>query len=74
LDVENFQHKCFMYNELIPNESLTINHIIPWSFLFSDDLWNLVYSHKSCNSSKYNRITTYKIIISLEERNKHLLN
>lgn len=74
LDVENFHHKCFMCCELIPNESLTIDHIIPWSYLFSDDLWNLVYFHKSCNSSKSNRIPTEKTIIALEERNKQLHN
>lgn len=73
LDIENFQHKCFMCGELIPNESLTIDHIIPWSYLFSDDLWNLVYFHKSCNSSKSNQIPSENNIIALEERNKFLL-
>lgn len=73
LDVENNHHKCFMCRELIPNESLTIDHIIPWSFLFSDDLWNLVYSHKSCNSSKSNVIPSEGLILAIEERNKFLL-
>lgn len=74
LDIENQNHKCFFCSDLIPNESLTIDHIIPWSFLFSDDLWNLVYSHKSCNSSKSNIIPSEQLILAIEERNKFLLN
>ena len=39
-----------------PIDKVDVDHILPWSFLYSDDLWNLVYSHRSCNSSKSNII------------------
>lgn len=47
--------------------------MIPWSFMFSDDLWNLVYVKRGYNSSKSNRIVDESEIIKLEERNKELL-
>ncbi len=56
---------------IIDNPS--IEHVIPWSYMYSDDLWNLVYTHRGCNSSKSNRIVSETEIIKLEERNKSLL-
>ena len=55
--------------EKIDNE-LSIDHVIPWSYLFSDDIWNLVYMKKSENSSKSNKIPSEKTILNLEKRNK----
>ncbi len=51
----------------------SIDHVIPWSYMYSDDLWNLVYTHKGCNSSKSNRIVGETEIGELEKRNKELL-
>ena len=39
---ENPEKTCFICGEPIPEEELSIDHVIPWSFLFSDDIWNLV--------------------------------
>jgi len=52
---------------------LSIDHVIPWSYLYSDDIWNLVYTHISCNSSKNNIIPSEKEIERLKERNIRLL-
>jgi hypothetical protein len=41
--------------------------------MFSDDLWNLVFTHKDCNIAKSNAIPTKKEIDSLKARNKKLL-
>ena len=51
----------------------SIDHVIPWSYLFEDNLWNLVYVHKSCNSSKSNAIPKDVEIRNLERRNNKLL-
>ena len=71
LDIENPDHICFITGEKIDNE-LSIDHVIPWSYLFSDDIWNLVYVKKSENSSKSNKIPSEKTILNLEKRNKIL--
>jgi len=55
------------------NDKPSIDHVIPWSYMYSDDLWNLVYTHKGCNSSKSNRIVGETEIGELEKRNKELL-
>lgn len=74
LNIENPNFICFICNKQIINETPSIDHLIPWSFIFSDDLWNLVYTHGKCNSSKSNIIPTEQHIKKLETRNSTLLN
>ena len=74
LDLENPNHICFHTGQKIEETKLSIDHVIPWSYLFSDDLWNLVYVDKSYNSSKGNKIPSEETINKLEERNYRLLN
>lgn len=59
--------------ELDPSD-ISIDHVIPWSFMYSDDIWNLVITSKSNNSSKLNTIPSEEIIKRLKERNEKLLN
>ena len=40
--------------------------------MYSDDLWNIVYVHKRCNSSKSNITPTFEDINNLKERNYKL--
>lgn len=72
LDVENREHICFICNQKIPDDELSRDHVIPWSYLYSDDLWNLVYVHKSCNSSKSNITPEQSVIDKLNQRNDKL--
>lgn len=73
LDLENSKRKCFICGKHIDDKELSIDHVIPWSYLYSDDLWNLVYVHKSCNSSKSNTIPLEEDIRKLKNRNKRLI-
>jgi hypothetical protein len=73
LDMENPNHICFFTGKEIPDGSLSIDHVLPWSYLFSDDLWNLVYVDRSVNSAKGNKIPTKSEIASLKARNLRLL-
>ena len=74
LDLENPNHICFQTGKKIEDNNLSIDHVIPWSYLFSDDLWNLVYVDKSFNSSKGNKVPSEAMINKLEERNLRLLD
>ena len=40
--------------------------------MYSDDLWNLVYTHKACNSRKSNSVVGEDVIQKLEIRNNTL--
>lgn len=66
--------KDFYTDELLNPEDISIDHFIPWSYMYSDDLWNLVITSKSHNSTKSNRPPTKEYIQKLEERNRKLLD
>ena len=72
LDVENPNRICFICGKQIDEKELSIDHVIPWSYMYSDDLWNLVYVHKNCNSSKSDVIPSQEEIDKLKERNDEL--
>lgn len=74
LDIENPSHICFLCGQEITDKELSIDHVIPWSYMYSDDLWNLVYVHRGCNSSKSNVVPSEEGIAKLKERNKRLLD
>ena len=57
----------------IPENEMSVDHVIPWSFMYSDDLWNLVYCHKRENSSKQAMVVDEETILKVEERNRLLL-
>lgn len=64
----------FYTGEEINKKDISIDHVIPWSYMYSDDIWNLVITTKSYNSSKSNIIPNSKIIEKLKKRNDNLVN
>ena len=42
--------------ELLSTKGLSIDHFVPWSYVASDELWNLIPTEKSINSSKSNNL------------------
>ena len=62
-----YTHQTLNINEV------SIDHVIPWSYLYSDDIWNLVVTSKSYNSKKSNATPEKKWIDSLKDRNNILL-
>lgn len=72
LDLSNPEKRSFISASPIKDKTPSIDHVIPWSYLYSDDLWNLVYVEKSENSSKSNRIPNENMIKKLEARNQKL--
>ena len=66
LDAENPERVCFYSGKPIADGDVAIDHVIPWSYLYADNLWNLVYVDRRENSSKGNRIPDEKTIMRLE--------
>lgn len=64
----------FYTGEELENDNISIDHVIPWSFMYSDDIWNLVVTSKSYNSSKSNSIPSEEVISKLKQRNEKLVN
>ncbi len=73
LNLENPKHYCFVCGKETNETELSIDHVIPWSYMYSDDLWNLVYVCQHCNSIKSNIIPTESQIEKLKDRNNNLL-
>lgn len=73
LNLENPNHYCFICGKLASEKELAIDHVIPWSYMYSDDLWNLVYVCQHCNSIKSNVIPSKTQIDRLKIRNDKLL-
>ena len=42
--------------ESLVTQGLSIDHFVPWSYVASDELWNLIPTAKSINSSKSNNL------------------
>lgn len=74
IEMDNPEHTCFICGDKINRSDITIDHVIPWSYMYADDLWNLVFVHKSCNSQKSDTLPDEETIKKLEKRNLRLQN
>ena len=51
-----------IYTEKYLNETpISIDHFVPWSYVAHDELWNLVPTTKSVNSSKSNHLANWDL-------------
>jgi len=50
----------------------TVDHVIPWSFLLEDDLWDLVLACDTCNAGKSDWLPSDAFIKKLLLRNRAL--
>ncbi len=61
--------RCFYCNEALDNINLHIDHVIPWSFLLEDFLWDLVIACSRCNLNKRDWLPDRQYIDLLIMRN-----
>ncbi|MCP8615245.1 HNH endonuclease domain-containing protein [Salirhabdus salicampi] len=73
--LNHFEHTCFYCGKtLLSGKRQThVDHFIPWSFVQSDQLWNLVLSCSTCNSSKSDKLPEKNFLCTLIQRNNELL-
>jgi CRISPR/Cas system Type II protein with McrA/HNH and RuvC-like nuclease domain len=71
---ENQAIKDFYTDETIDISDISIDHFIPWSFIYSDDIWNLVITSKSNNSKKSNKLSDKQYLTKLKEQNLVLVS
>lgn len=66
---------CFYCeNKLSFNSSraVHVDHFVPWSFVQSDQLWNLVLSCGTCNTSKNDKLPEWAMLYKVIHRNERL--
>jgi CRISPR/Cas system Type II protein with McrA/HNH and RuvC-like nuclease domain len=69
-----YNEKCFYCGSKIKRkEGAHVDHFIPWSFIQSDQLWNLVISCRSCNLSKSDKLAVDDFLYALIDRNGTIL-
>lgn len=56
LVLEHTEVHCIYSNFILTTDNLSIDHYLPWSFVAHDQLWNLIPTSPSVNSSKSNNI------------------
>jgi hypothetical protein len=64
----------FYSGKVLNSSEISVDHVIPWSFIYNDELWNLVITSKTVNSQKSNNIPTKEIIEKLKARNRNLID
>jgi len=65
--------RCFYCNVSLPDgkQLIHVDHFIPWSYIFEDELWNLVLSCRNCNLKKHASLPPIRFIKLLSDRNEH---
>ena len=63
----------FYTGKVLDDHDISVDHVIPWSFMYSDDLWNLVITSKSTNSRKSNLLIREEYIEKLINEKEELL-
>lgn len=54
------------------SEEPEVDHVIPWSFLFDDPMWDLVLACRKCNNTKREWLPAERFIDKLLDRNERL--
>lgn len=61
--------RCFYCGCDLAGGEIHVDHFIPWSYVFENELWNLVLSCPGCNSRKSDLLADRKFLDILMERN-----
>lgn len=70
-----FEASCFYCGKELTgrNRETHVDHFIPWSFVQSDNIWNLVLACNRCNSSKSDKLPEKTYLDQIIERNDSLV-
>lgn len=77
--LSHFENKCFYCGKRLSERkgNIHVDHFIPWSFVQSDQIWNLVLACRTCNLSKSDKVPQrpfLDIIIDRNEQFYHMPN
>ena len=61
---------CFYCGDRLERGYIHVDHLIPWSYLFDDNAWNLVLACQDCNLKKGSSLPQEEFRDGLMERNR----
>ncbi|MFB9974356.1 HNH endonuclease [Allobacillus sp. SKP2-8] len=68
-----FESTCFYCGrDLYKTKATHVDHFIPWSFVQSDHIWNLVLACNQCNTSKSDKLPDRQYLNFIIDRNEQL--
>ena len=62
--------EAFTSENIQKNGTISIDHFIPWSYVYDDELWNLVLSCSTCNLKKSDYLANENSLIKIQIRNE----
>lgn len=62
--------KCFYCDCNLNENDIHVDHFIPWSYVYDDELWNLVLSCSTCNLKKSDYLASENSLIKIQTRNE----
>lgn len=76
LILSKYFQNCFYCEDPLPKENklVHVDHVIPWSYIYEDELWNLVLACEKCNRKKYNSLPSDDFLKKLIDRNLKFTN
>lgn len=66
--------RCFYCGEMLDQNHIHVDHVIPRAYIAHDKPWNLVLSHEFCNESKSDSLPSEYYIQKLVDRNERLIS
>ena len=67
----NMDNRCFYCGGSFEDKTVHIDHFIPWSYIYEDEIWNLVQACPSCNLIKSDALPPEKCIQKIITRNEN---
>ena len=64
---------CFYCSEQIPDGDAHIDHVLPRTVIFHDEIWNLVLCHSACNLLKSDKLVADHYVVKLAARNENIM-
>ena len=68
--LEEIDCKCFYCDIDLATKKVHVDHFVPWSYIFEDEIWNLVLSCDTCNLQKSDSLVRKEFLEKIIERNK----
>jgi len=65
-----FTDCCFYCRSMLEPGYVQVDHLIPWTYIYDDNAWNLVLACQSCNCRKSNSLPEDEFRDGLVERNR----
>jgi len=72
--LEPYFKNCFYCDRKLEGQEVHVDHFIPWSYIFEDELWNFILSCRDCNCKKLGSLAPEAYVKKIIDRNRDYQN